>query len=181
MSEENKPLPPGWEMKKLGDICDIKGEGVTLHPAKGVNPFLTTCHQCGKDVGLVLLGVKDYIDTCTNCNAPHVGGMEGRGCYRKCMKCGEIGTPDRRHLEKDEKLPIEICDDCKKLNEEVKKMVAEGGIHFRCTKCGSAGGIKKDTPLSKLVREKMNIPTGPCGVELDECPQCESPEEQTTK
>src|SRR4029079_8782875 len=130
MSEEKK-LPPGWEMKKLGDICDISGGAVTLHPSTVVTPSLTICGECGKHVGLLLIVISEFKDICTSCDTVHYGGADKDSHGRKvCQKCGNYSF-ERGLIGEHEKFPIEICDDCKKLNEQVREMVKAGGIHFR--------------------------------------------------
>ena len=171
MSEEEPkadPLPEGWKRVKLGDVADISGEGVTLHPTKGANPFITTCRYCGKEVGLVLLGIRDYIDTCKRCGTSHIGGME----KQVCMKCEDVQSFDRRRLKYGETIPSDLCPECKLKLEATNKLVAEGGIYFKC-KCGSMGAIKADAPIAKMVRERSQTPTGPVGVNLDSCPGCQ--------
>lgn len=141
---------------------------LTLHKEKGVNPRMTTCRQCGKDVGLVLLGVQDFCTTCPRCDVKLIGGG-------KCPHCNEYGT-DRKPIGEHEKIPIEICNDCKKKNEECDEVVKSGGIYWRCVDCGSAGALKACSELAQAVREKLNIlAPDPCGIEFSKecnCPVC---------
>lgn len=142
-----------------------------LHPEKGVNPRVTCCRNCGKDVGVVLLGAHD-------------------GIY-KCSDCGQmfIGPPDRRHpckinhhsiqrtgkVEEHEKLPIEVCEECMQKEKECDQVVKEGGVYWKCEDCGSGGAIKASAPLAQAVRKQMNIdPPNPVGVTFtkDDCPSC---------
>jgi hypothetical protein len=159
---------------------------VTLHRDKGVNPFLTICRACGKDVGLVLVGVREWVDTCDKCGMKHYGGADNR----ECKGCKEHGaTFTRRKLEEREKIPIEICDDCRKSEKDfdekleamARKEAPNGAILFRC-KCGNKGLIGGHAEIAKLVREKLNIkPPALCGVDLDECTDCRETAEGTVK
>lgn len=141
---------------------------IRLHPEKGVNPRLTVCRACGKDVGLVLLGAHDYVTTCPSCNKKLIGGG-------KCPKCHVMGV-NKVRLPGGLSLPIELCDDCQKKHEEAVVAVKDGGIFWRCTDCGSEGAIRKNAPLAQEVRTKMGIePPGLCGIEFNKnerCPVC---------
>lgn len=141
---------------------------IRLHPEKGVNPRLTVCRACGKDVGLVLLGAHDYVTTCPSCNKKLIGGG-------KCPKCHVMGV-NKVRLPGGLSLPIELCDDCQKKHEETVAAVKDGGIFWRCTDCGSEGAIRKNAPLAQEVRTKMGIePPGLCGIEFNKnerCPVC---------
>lgn len=153
---------------------------IRLHPEKGVNPRVMVCHNCGKDVGLVLLGQRESLYRCEACGAQVVG----RGS--KCPACGERGTLTRvRKIDDHEKLAVGYCDECQQRNDLVTETVRAGGIHWRCTKCGSAGAVHARAPISQLVREQMGIePPESCGIEFtgpgtDDtagCPVCEAAE-----
>lgn len=145
-----------------------------LHNKKGVNPRLTVCCRCGKDVGIALLGAHEGLWEC-----PHkVSSIGGRPKVVKDeLECG--CTPRDFHkvrdLDEHEKLAIEICDECVKLQRAADAEVKRGGIYWHCSSCGSAGAIKAEHPMSKDVRAHMKIaPPNPCGVEFskNECPQC---------
>ena len=148
---------------------------IQLHPEKGLNPHLTICPQCGKDgPELLLLGAVDKVYKCTTCNMTFIGKPQGGRCPKCCVQ-----VFFDRNIEEGERLPGGLCDDCLELNEQVEKIVKEGGIHWKCKKCGSAGAIKAEAPLAKAVREQLNIPPpDPCGVAFTEaeCPVC-SPEQ----
>jgi len=156
--------------KHMGDLL--------LHQTKGVNPKLTICAWCGKDVSVALLGAHEGVYECRQCKRTHIGGRP------KSCPCGarDYGNfVKTRNIGEYEKLNIgELCDDCSKKKEEHDRVVAEGGIYWKCAECHSAGVIKADAPLSKDVREQMGIqPPKPCGIEFDKahCPVCR----ETTK
>lgn len=155
---------------------------IVLHSTKGVNPRVTVCRNCGKDVGIALLGARDGVYTCTQCDAKSVGGRPGKdrpGHLGACV-CPSCGARDsyvkERTLEDHEKLPIDLCDDCIKAEEACQQVVKEGGIFWRCVDCKSTGAIKGDAELAKQVRKEMGIPAPkPCGIEFSRehnCPVC---------
>ena len=138
-----------------------------LHKDKGVNPRVTCCSNCGKDVGLVLLGAHDRMYEC-RCGAKLIG-------TKKCPHCNATGhCNDLGPVPEHEKLGIELCDDCEKAikacNEEVKK----GGVFWRCTLCGASGAFSAGSEIAPAIREKMGVePPKACGVEYnDNCPVC---------
>ena len=55
-------------------------------------------------------------------------------------------------------------------------LVADGGVYWRCKKCGLSGVIVARSELAIAVRKKMGIePPEPCGLEYTEeepCPMC---------
>jgi len=144
-----------------------------LHPTKGANPRLTSCRACGKDVGVALLGAHDKVWACSRCNQRYIGKPQ----FGKCQKCGGYGQELRpiKTIGEHEKLPIELCNDCEKLEEEKVSIVKAGGILFKCADCGSEGAIRASAPLAGRVREQLGVaPPKPCGVEFSkaDCPAC---------
>lgn len=160
---------------------------IQLHSEKGLNPRLTICRNCGKDVGVALLGSSEKIYKCTSCGARSLGGRPRKGSHlnrrEECPSCKAVGTYDfERNIEDHEKLPIELCNDCQKNLEAVAEEVKRGGIHWKCKDCGSAGAIKAGHPLAEAVRAHAKIAApDPVGVEFNktDCPLCTA--EITTK
>lgn len=155
-----------------------KDKGIRLHPTKGVNPKMTVCRGCGKDVGIALIGAEDWIYKCKDCGANFIGrpdpGVPCRKEHHTIEKVREIGEH--------EKLPIELCDECAKKEEAAANAVKEGGVFWRCTDCGSNGAILAESPMAIAVRKQLNIKApNPCGVEFSkkDCPVCsaQKPEE----
>jgi len=158
---------------------------ITLHPEHGVNPKLVQCASCGKDTNeLVLLGTYGYTGTCSkhghvvgvskygNCTMQHPDTYSAR-CGNQLTNVREI---TERHI-----VTGAICDECKKLKDETAKVVAEGGIYFRCADCGSEGAIRASSTLAKAVRKQMKVKApAPCGVEFskNDCPACSEPSEK---
>ena len=154
---------------------------ITLHPEKGLAPHLSVCRKCGKDVGVVLCGIRDFVDICKSCGFRAYGGLDKK--TTACPGCGggwHSSNPrgskgyGRRTLTDSEKIPCDICDECAKKQKECDEAVAAGGVYWKCAKCKSEGAIKPSSPLAAAVREQLGVPEGPCGVELTEkeCPVC---------
>lgn len=141
--------------------------GIHLDKEKGVNPHVTVCWNCGKSVGVALLGSADKLYKCSKCGMHSIGGRQ-----RPCPKCTAPDAYDfERNIDDSETLPIELCDNCRRVFDEVHK----GGIHWKCTDCGSAGAIKAWHPLAEAVRAHTKIAApDPVGVEFDknDCPLC---------
>lgn len=113
--------------------------------------------------------------TCPSCNTVNYGSSTREDCGR----CGlSLARGEVREIDEWEKIPAGLCKECEEKQKACDKMVKEGGIYFRCKKCGSEGSITAEHELSKAVRKKMNIPIpGKVGVELEDCPSCQ--EEKT--
>ena len=145
-----------------------------LNKTRGVNPFLTICARCGGETSeLVLVGADDGVYECNACHRTIVGLPKGI----ECPSCRHRQSwVKKRTLLEGERLPSsQPCDTCKKEIEEHAKIVAEGGVYFRCADCKKQGVIKASAPLTRAVREKMKIPPPkPCGVEFSKanCPEC---------
>jgi hypothetical protein len=143
-----------------------------IHPKKGVNPRMSCCFKCGKDVGIVLLGVHEKKYQCNSCDLMHIGGIPKNGM----CPCGSYSLTDRGKIGEYEKIPSEICPKCEAIDKEMKSIVADGGIYWKCKDCKSDGAIKKDHPICAEVRKELDIPAPKsCGVELSKekgCPVC---------
>jgi hypothetical protein len=150
---------------------------VILHPKKGVNPRMTCCIKCGKDVGIVLLGIKDYYYDCKTCNIRSIGS-------KKCMKCNQEGAMNVKQLADNEKIACEICPECLEAKKQADEEVLKGGIYWTCVKCHSFGCIKAGSNYAIEIRKNAGLdipdetPNGPVyqkvAVELGEktCPVC---------
>lgn len=155
-------------------------ESVILHPEKGLNPRVTVCMRCGKDVGLVLLGKNEKIYRCNKCHIVHIGKPNNSTHFKGGYDCVRDGCTGTLIYERDcadhEKIACEICNDCAKEQEEHAEVVKNGGIYFKC-KCGATGVIKPSCELASLVREKTGIAApDPVGIELEQCPGCQTNE-----
>jgi len=84
---------------------------IRLHPTLGVNPRITMCPMCCRDSGLVLLGIHNYYDTCSDCDSVVYGGINNRS---PCPKCGSKHRKDRTYLDEHQQhvpVPV-ICSEC---------------------------------------------------------------------
>jgi len=154
-----------------------KEPSITLHPDRGVNPRVTVCTGCGADIGVALLGVRDWQWKC-GCGAVNLGHQ--RCPPRKCESCGKRGVSQCSWtnigwLPDTAKIPDGLCDACEARRAECAAEVERGGVWWRCKTCGSEGAIKADHPLAKDVRATMGIEAPKaCGVTFTpaECPIC---------
>lgn len=146
---------------------------IRLHSKLGVNPKLTYCPRCkGESNELVLVGADDGKYKCRSCGL-HIYGY-GKG---KCPKCDAGHTLERiGTVEEHERLPAtRPCDGCRAELDEHGKVVAEGGVYFKCKDCNATGAIRASAPLAGAVREKAGVAApAPCGVEFSkaDCPAC---------
>ncbi len=144
---------------------------IRLHKEKGLNPHLTVCPRCGKDSPeILLLGAVNKVYKCLSCNTDYIG----RPKKGVCLKCSARVKLDRE-INDGERLPGNNCDECKEELELFDKVVAEGGIFWKCEDCKQTGVIRAASEMAKAVRKKMDIaPPKPCGVNFtkEECPAC---------
>ncbi len=147
-----------------------KEKELTLHPEHGVNPRLTHCPRCGgKSNGLVMLGIRSYVDQCSSCGMRHYGGAD----KKRCQSCGSRSL-SRRELDLHETVPGPLCAACEESDKDIEKVIAAGGILVRCKVCGMQGALLYDNhkELCDEVRQKSGVPFGkPCGLELESCDQ----------
>lgn len=155
---------------------------IELDREKGVNPRVTICVDCGKDVGVALLGRHDGLYKCRDCGGLSVGGKPhknrpGHLGFSECPKCGAHDSYEWvGKIPEHEKLPIERCDECAAKQKAADDEVKAGGVYWKCEDCQSRGAIRAEAPLSKAVREKTGIsPPDPVGVQFSkdhDCPAC---------
>lgn len=146
-----------------------------VHPTKGLNPRMTCCFRCGEGIGVVLLGALDTKGTCNNC------GSLVYGARGECPQCHKSeGYSNREPIGEHEVIPIGLCDKCEQEAKDHAKIVADGGIYWRCTSCKKSGVIKANEFTAEM-RKLNNYPAPiPFGVEFTEkdCPVCGPKEEQ---
>lgn len=148
-------------------------DSIMLHPEKGLNPHMTLCRTCGKEVGIALLGETDSLFLCESCGKM----VADKRSKRTCPRCkGRLIY--KKPIDDFDKFPWEECDECRTAREaeqaEHAKVVAEGGVYFRCKDCKVTGVIRPND-FTQQVRAQANIaPPNPVGVEFtkDDCPQC---------
>lgn len=105
-----------------------EGPSINLHPKLGLNARLTIalCPSCGAEHEgneLVLMGARNFKDTCRECGAVHYGGHDDE----PCRSCGSMAF-DREVMEENEKVRVsEPCPECVKLLED-------GGVIFMAPK-----------------------------------------------
>jgi hypothetical protein len=135
----------------------------------GINPSIEICPMCGKETGnIILLGrCNKYI--CQDCRK-----FIYSSALPKCCPCGSSRVKLKEvDVKAPMRIPGRICEDCKKTLEEQGAMVRQGGVYFKCRKCGTTGVIRPGHIISLLTRHKMGIcAPKPCGIELEDCPKC---------
>ena len=135
-----------------------------LSKKEGLNAHLTVCKICGTTLPeIVFLGNEKFVWLCNQCNIYFFSRS------KKPAKCPECNSPGKfmRKARQCEKLPIWTCDKCKEEEEQIARIVSEGGVYWKCKDCGSRGVIKADANYAKTVRAYLKIePPDPCGVEF---------------
>ena len=154
---------------------------IILHPEKGVNPRLSYCRRCGEECQeLFLIGTSSHVFTCDDCGIQHLGRratifkqtcnvkVDGHRCNGHLTHVRELGD--------NEKLPAtEPCDSCKEELAEHAKIVADGGVYWRCGDCKAEGVVLAEAPFASYLREQYKKPTPESfGVEFskENCPRC---------
>jgi len=157
-------------------MAEAPEKSIELHKEHGVNPRMMICKHCDADIGVILVGVRDYKDTCDKCGLVHYGGADDN----TCQGCG-LKQFTRDKVALNERIPGGVCDACEAiikarkdlLMAEYEKVKHTGAIFFHCAKCASAGLVKGETEVAKDVRARLNIPIpAPCGLTLHGCPNC---------
>lgn len=150
-----------------------KGD-ILLHKEHGVNPRVTVCEDCGVDIGVIMLGIREWKGRCEPCNT-NAYGVGKRGT--KCAMCGEYLT-DCVKIERNETVPVGHCKSCETkrdaLQKELREVIDGGGIHFKCDECGARGAIRKSPPVDAVraeALEKGKIPNidAEFGIQLASC------------
>ena len=115
-------------------------DSITLDNDLGINCRMTMCARCGGDgEELLLLGNKNFVATCRQCGAEIYGCS--RGHREVCPKCRGASF-DIRKLTDYERVPT-LCQKCQDEIANFNKIIAEGGLPFKCDKCGAQGVLKK--------------------------------------
>jgi hypothetical protein len=146
-----------------------------LDKKKGVNPFLTYCPRCGGEGSeLLLVGNRQYTQTCPSCGVVNIGGAD----YGKCNNCrGDMSGVERVKIPDGTKLPGGLCEKCEKEVKEFEELVAAGGIYWKC-KCGASGVVKANTQTAMEFRKAVGVEAPePVGMSVENCPMCMIKEE----
>jgi hypothetical protein len=141
-----------------------------LDKEKGVNPFRTYCPRCGGEGReLILVGNRQYTQTCPSCGVVNFGGVD----HGKCGHCqGEMEEVKKVKIPDGELLPGGLCEKCEKEVKEFKELVAAGGIYWKC-KCGAGGVVKANTQTAVEFRKAVGVEAPePVGMKVENCPRC---------
>jgi len=159
-------------------------QGIQLHPTKGVNPRLTICPRCGKDgPELILMGIRDYYQTCPSCDTRSYGGFD-RGT---CPKCKAHVSGNKTPIGEHERIPGSLCKECEDVIKLHRELVEAGGVYWKCNDCHGEGVIKGTSEFAQHIRatvengkykDPVNGKYPAIGVAFDKksCPVC-SPKE----
>jgi hypothetical protein len=142
-----------------------------LHETKGVNPHISVCVGCGKEVGVVLLGKRNTFYECEDCDLLHISDKKPE----KCDYCRGDNIADKGEIPDGYRVPADICDECKDKKKRMEDMINEGGIHWNCDDCNQSGVIRPDHPICADVRKRTGIKApNPVGVTFNKetCPNC---------
>lgn len=91
---------------------------ITLHPKLGVNPrmFDVVCPVCGENhPAILLLGTRNYIDTCNGCGLQHIGGVSWPAPRElPTCRCGSTNFTRRQLGEFESSVggTNQVCDKC---------------------------------------------------------------------
>lgn len=149
-------------------------DSIRLSKEFGLNATLTICPQCGEKGDEIALAGDSTKYYCNNCSLNFIGETGKKRCP-ECNSAKHVDTIGVFNGFHERLMASQPCKKCQDLNKKQADMIAEGGIYWKCSKCGSSGAINADHPLSAEVRDKMGIPEGPCGIDFDGtdmCPIC---------
>jgi len=146
-------------------------DAIPVSKRHGVNPSLAVCMNCGKETGEILLIGRCDKFVCLSCRQVVYGSAP-----RTCPKCGSCRIAlAAKDVEAPWRIPAGLCDTCAKMFEESKALVRQGGVFWKCKKCGSVGAVRPGTYLALMVRHKMGVVAPkPCGIKFtkEQCPVC---------
>jgi len=147
---------------------------IPLHKDRGLDPHMTYCTRCKGDAEELTIG-----------HVKEVTFPDGKVAYYNVGNLTKLiddikrnGGPDygryghqTRDVEEREKLPAsQPCNKCKEEMKAHMKLVAEGGVYWKCKMCSYEGIVKPGTELAKHVRKEMKIePPKPCGLMFQKC------------
>lgn len=143
---------------------------ITLHKEKGLNVHLTFCQRCGGETNeLAFCGNRNWTGICPIhgyvCMGPRTakrGYCPHKGCDKQLDGVHELADRER--------VAGTLCDTCRELLEKVNKVLADGGVRFRCRQCQTEGVIARNEDNAATIDEIKGKGFG--GVEIDNCPGC---------
>ena len=142
-----------------------------LHPTLGLNPRLCFCPSCRTDTDYIRqLGNRNCARTCPDCGLENFGAEPGETC-RRCQF--PLRSAETRDLAESEKIPGELCAECRAAADRAEKLVRSGGVFLYCKKCRSVVAISARDEMSIRARNIKNCPPPELlTVHVDSCPQC---------
>ena len=150
-----------------------QNKSIRLDPKRGLNPCVIRCEHCGESHSVGLLGAGGYKAACQACYTINICMPGQRNCgVDGCH--GLLGKKDR--MPEGESIINGLCDKCIEMQRECDRCVREGGVYWKCSKCGSTGALKADSDISMAVRATTKIEApNPVGFDFEGkmCPICE--------
>jgi len=147
----------------------MKDKGIPLSTKYGVKPAIGTCQRCGKENGEILLLGKINEYECTTCRFIAIARHRGE-LPHECPKCKSYDSFVSNGEYEGRRMPSDLCDECKKTDEECKAEVAKGGVPWKCAYCHSAGVIKAESGFAKEWQKEH--PGAGFELTKNNCPVC---------
>ena len=144
---------------------------IRLDPKHGLNPALTYCPRCGGETNELMLLGDARVYQCQTCKQKMIG-QHAESCPNGHGKMAYVS-----HYENEfgKRLPSRsLCDKCEEEVKEHKRIVADGGIYWKCSDCKTEGVIRYNE-LAHDVRMQLRVPPPkPCVIEFSkaDCPVC---------
>ena len=145
---------------------------IRLDPERGVNPCVMRCEWCGEGHSVGLLGIGGYKAKCQKCDKTNVGNKNQHTCADPNCK-GMLGESER--MGESESIVSGLCDKCLENQSQQAKMVKEGGVYWKCSKCNCEGSLRGEHAISMAVRTSSGINApDPVGFDFngEGCPGC---------
>ena len=97
--------------------------------------------------------------------------------HKKCV-CGKSNAYDfsMRELASTEHVTSGVCEDCEKELKKINEWVKEGGLLWKCDKCGKSGALRatehiKNIKAAQVANGTIKDMSSPLGVIFDDCSQ----------
>ena len=150
------------------------------HEANESNLRAIVCPLCARPYGMALLDLEGGPKkaTCPTCKTVFSGFTNERDIVTsECLVCGaSLFAAEVEDLGDEEKVNIP-CLRCLTTLLKYEEVIAEGGVFWRCSACGSFGAFPKDDPRAKAARLRVGIKfPEPCVIHFQAkdkaCPRC---------
>lgn len=140
-----------------------------LQEQKAFGVSMVVCERCKKPTGeILLLGPADHF-VCNDCGTHGLG--KGRSV---CSRCGSTSLSIvERNVVPPKYIANGFCKECKAELAHHDALVRQGGVYWKCQKCGSTGVVQPGTLPALTTRHRLGIVAPkPCGMVISCCPVC---------